>query len=167
MRFFFLLLIIFCSSCSSYQLGGQKPSYLKHVKRIHIPVFANQTQFPRAAVIGTHSLLDSLVEDGTYQISKLDNADAWLEATITEIRYSQARSDLNDVLRSSELQMEVRIHWKLFDTKNNRSILTRGNATGRTRFFAESNLQTARNNALPDALQRASINIVSRIADGF
>jgi hypothetical protein len=38
---------------------------------------------------------------------------------------------------------------------------------GVSRFFVDSNLQTARNNALPDALRRAGEALVSRLADGF
>jgi len=168
MRYLFItFLILVTVSCTGYQLGGRKPSHLQHIQSIHVPVFANDTQFPRAAIIGTHSFLDNLAEDGTYRIAHLEQSDAWLKAKIKDIHYTQVRSDLEDILRSEELEMNVVIEWQLYDSKGTGAVLAKGSASGHTRFFAEENLQTARNNALPDALQRAALNIISRIADGF
>jgi hypothetical protein len=45
--------------------------------------------------------------------------------------------------------------------------LASGKSEGSSEFFAASNLQTARNNALPDAFQRAGVALVSRLANGY
>ncbi len=52
-------------------------------------------------------------------------------------------------------------------SNNPTKILEEGESTGTTRFFTGSNLEIARTNALPDALQRACEAMVSRLADGF
>ena len=38
---------------------------------------------------------------------------------------------------------------------------------GTSRFAIDSNLQTARTNALPDAMQRAATQVVGRLTDDF
>jgi hypothetical protein len=59
------------------------------------------------------------------------------------------------------------IEWTLRDAKDPTKILATGSSVGQSSFFVDSNLQTARRNALPDAFGRAGANLVSRIASGY
>ena len=59
------------------------------------------------------------------------------------------------------------IDWELRDAKDPTKLLASGKSDGSSEFFAASNLQTARNNALPDAFQRAGVALVSRLANGY
>ena len=57
--------------------------------------------------------------------------------------------------------------WTLRDARNPTKILASGSSTGSSQLFVSSNLQTARNNALPEALAHAGEALVSRISNGF
>ena len=162
-----LLATIAVSGCVGYQLGGSRPSHLAAVKSINVAMVHNQTQLPRAAAHATNSIVDALTRDGTYRLASVDQADARLETVLHKIDYRQARSARTDTLRSEELEMEVTFRWTLVDADNPANILERGESKGTTRFFVDPNLQTARQTALIDALQRASESVVARLADGF
>lgn len=168
MRYALLLLITLpLVSCAGYKLGGAKPPSLAGVKSIAIPMFLNGTQEPRAEALATTAVTDALVLDGTYRITDRDSADAVLEGTLGSIRYSTLRSSRLDSLLAEELTNEVRISWTLRDARDPTKILASGNSSGYSSFFADSNLQTARRNALPDAFGRAGRNLVSSLSSGF
>ncbi len=155
------------SSCAGYRLGGAKPAVLADVRNISIPMFRNDTLHPRAEALATSAAADALVQDGTYRITSLDKADAVLEGTVRTIDYLALRTARLDTLRPEELQNTVTLTWTLKDAKNPGKTLASGISTGSSRFFVDSNLQTSRTNALPDALQRASESMVSKLANGF
>ena len=155
------------SSCAGYRLGGEKPKHLAAVKSLYVPLAKTRTLFPRSEALTTNVVVDAITRDGTYQIGTASDSDATLFLTLEDISYQQTRSDRRDTLRSEELTLEVKIDWQLVDPKRPGQPLEEGSNGGRTRLFVDDNLQTARANALPDALQRAAQAIVSRIADGF
>lgn len=162
-----LLLALPMVSCAGYRLGGTKPPSLAGVKTIAVPMFANGTQEPRAEALATTAVTDAIVQDGTYRLADRDSADAVLEGELGSIRYSTLRSSRQDSLLAEELTNEVRIVWTLRDAKDPTKILASGTSDGHSSFFADSNLQTARRNALPDALGRAGRNLVSRLSSGY
>jgi hypothetical protein len=155
------------SSCSGYRLGGEKPKHLAAVNSLYLPLAKTRALFPRSEALTTNVVVDAITRDGTYKIGTASNSDATLLITLEEIIYRQTSSDRRDTLRSEELTLEVKISWQLVDPKRPGKPLEEGSNRGRTRLFVDDNLQTARANALPDALKRAAQAIVSRIADGF
>ncbi|MEJ6559462.1 MAG: LPS assembly lipoprotein LptE [Akkermansiaceae bacterium] len=167
----FFLFPFFClialTSCAGYKLGGLKPKHLESVKSIYIPLAKTRVLFPRVEALTTNSVVDSFVTSGTYRIGTASRSDATLHVTLTSIDYRQVRASRFDTLRSEELEMEVTLDWVLVDPIKPGVALDQGTSSQRTRFFVADNLQTARANALPDALERASRGIVSRLADGF
>jgi hypothetical protein len=86
---------------------------------------------------------------------------------LENLTYKQIRSSTVDVLRSEELRLEVKLSYQLIDNNRPGIVLESGKARGNTRLFVDDNLQTARVNALPDALQRATQSIIARLADGI
>lgn len=168
MRHFLVFLIALgLASCAGYQLGGTKPAVLRDVRTIAVPMFANDTLHPRAEAIATSAAADAFVQDGTYRLANPENADAILSGTVAGIDYTQLRVTRLDTLRPEELQNSVTLNWTLRDASDPTRVLATGSSVGSSRFFVDSNLQTSRNNALPDALQRASESMVSRLANGF
>lgn len=155
------------ASCAGYGLGGAKPPSLANVKSIAIPMFGNATLEPRAEALATSAVADALVQDGTYRLADRGTADAVLEGKLQGIKYSTLRSSRLDSLLAEELTNEVRIDWVLRDAKDPTKVLASGSSKGHSSFFVDSNLQTARRNALPDAFGRAGTNLVSRLASGF
>jgi hypothetical protein len=162
-----LLLIPFLASCAGYQLGGVKPQSLARIKTISVPMFKNDTQHPRAEAIATSAVASAMLQDGTYRVASIDKADAILEGTLHRIDYTQIRATRLDTLRPEELQNTVTLVWSLKDALDPTKVLASGSSVGTSRFFVDANLQTSRNNALPDALERAGEALVSRISNGF
>ena len=154
-------------SCAGYHLGGTKPPSLAGVRTVSVPMFANGTQEPRAESLATTAVIDAIVRDGTYQLADRGSADAVLEGKLTGIRYSTLRGSRLDSLLAEELTNVVSIEWTLRDAKDPTKILATGSSVGQSSFFADSNLQTASRNALPDAFGRAGTNLVSRLASGY
>jgi len=168
MKFFSLIASsLMLVSCAGYQLGDSKPASLAHVKTIAVPMFANSTLFPRGEAMATSAVAEALVQDGTYQISTVSEADAILEGTLSKVKYSSLRGSRVNVLRPEELENTVTLSWSLRDARNPTKVLASGSSEGSSTFFAASNLQTARNNAMPDALERAGVALVSVLANGF
>ena len=168
MKIFLLFtLLAYLTSCAGYLPGGQKPTHLSGISLIYVPLAQNKTLFPRAEATTTNFIVDAFVNDGTYRIGTIDNSDATLDVTLKNINYRQVRASEFDTLRSEELEMEVTLDWSLADLSKPGVPLEKGTTKSRTRFFVDRNLQTARANALPDALERAALTIVSRLSDGF
>ena len=154
-------------SCAGYHLGGVKPASLAGVKTIAVPMFSNATFHPRAEALATSAVANAIVQDGTYRVARVDDADAVLEGELSEIRYSALRGSRLDNLRPEELVNTVTLQWTLRDARDPTKVLASGSASGSSQLFVSSNLQTARNNALPEALDRAGEALVARIANGY
>lgn len=130
-------------------------------------MFRNASQHPRAESLATSAVTDAIVQDGTYRLADGAVADAILEGNLAEIEYSTLRSSRLDSLLAEELTNNVRIEWILRDARDPTKVLASGASSGTSSFFVDSNLQTARQNALPDALRRASQGVVSKLASGY
>ena len=161
------ILPLLLSSCVGYQLGGNKPAAMANISTIHVEMVRNDTQIPRAAASATNAIADAIQLDGTYQLGNDSNAEARLQATLREIDFRQIRANRDDSQRSEELEMTIVYDWSLVAADNPLKIIQRGSSTGKTTFFVDPNLQTARQTALPDALKRAAESMVARLADGF
>ncbi len=162
-----LLLPLLAVSCAGYRLGGVKPAALAEIRTLAVPMFANATQHPRAEAIATSAVSGALTQDGTYRIAQASQADAILEGTVSSITYTAVRSRRFDTLRPEELASSVTLSWTLKATHPAGKVLAAGTCVGTSTFFVDRDLQTARNNALPDAMERASKTIVSQLANGF
>lgn len=154
-------------SCAGYHLGGVKPASLAKVKNISVPMFSNATLHPRAEALATSAVANAIVQDGTYRITALDQADAVIEGELHEIKYSIIRGTRIDTMLPEELANNVTLRWTLRDARDPTKVLASGSSTGTSQLFVSANLQTARNNALPEALERAGEALVSRIANGY
>lgn len=167
MRLLASLLAIALASCAGYRIDGAKPAALEGIDTISVPMFRNATLHPRAEALATSAVTEAFIEDGTYRVTSSADADAVIEGTVDTIEYAQIRSERLDTLRPAELRNTVTLRWTLRDAAAPDTVLATGLSTGSSRFFVDSNLQTSRNNALPDALQRAGEALVSRLANGF
>ncbi len=154
-------------SCAGYQLGPSKPASLAQVKSIAVPMFSNSTLHPRAEALATSAVAAALMQDGTYRLGHRDRADAILEGSVSSINYTPIRGARLNTLEPVELTNTVTLKWQLLDAKDPTKILATGASNGTSQLFVSDNLQTAKNNALPEALERAGVALVSRIANGY
>jgi hypothetical protein len=154
-------------SCAGYHLGSAKPAALAHVKSIAVPMFANDTQHPRAEALATSAVANAFTRDGAFHLTSTTHADAILDGRLKSITYATIRGRRLDTLHPEELTNTITLEWSLKDAKNPTLILATGSSLGSSQLFVDADLQTARNNALPDALERAADALVSRLANGF
>lgn len=166
-RFLFLAPVVLLASCAGYRLGDNKPASLANVKRISVPMFTNATLHPRAEALATSAVANAFVQDGTYRLSRTADADAVLEGSLRSIKYKAIRGTRYDTLLPEELENTVQIVWTLRDARDPTKVLAAGMSKGGSQLFVSSNLETARNNALPEALERAGEALVSRLANGY
>lgn len=162
-----VFLPFFLYACAGYQLGGAKPPSLTEVDSIHVPMFKNGTLHPRVEALATSAVTSALVSDGTYRIGSSLAADAVLDGEISNVSYETLRSSRFDSSLPEELTNEVTIKWVLRDAKDPTKVLASGSSVGGSSFYVDSNLQTARQNALPDALERAGQRLVATLSSGF
>lgn len=156
------------SCCAGYQLQSGRPKAMAQVKKIHVPLFENKTLIPRGEALATNSVIDAITSDGTYRISTAEQADAILYGSVETVTYSQVRATRLDTLRSEEMENTITLKWELRGNHgSNMKVLSSGKARGSSRFAIDANQQTARQNALPDALQRAATQVVGRLTDDF
>jgi hypothetical protein len=160
-------LSLLAASCAGYRIGDVKPAHLAQIRSIHVPVFRNATLEPRVASLATNETIAAFHRDSTYRITDRAQADAVLEAKIDKIEYIQLIPDRIDVLRPFELRNTISIKWFLKDAHTPNKVLDQGVAVGTSNLFVNSNVQTSRTNALPDAVRNAARAIVSHLADGF
>jgi hypothetical protein len=161
-----LALSLVLSSCAGYHLGGQKPAHLSGITKLAVPTFENQTLEPRLSSVVTNSLIKQIQMDGSYQIVSKENAEAVLEGTITRVTRSQFRSVRRNVLRTSQLQMNLTASYVIRDTASGRPLHT-GNSTGLSYVILDSNVQNSETQALDDAAMRLSNNIANDISEGW
>lgn len=154
-------------SCAGYHLGGAKPASLAKVHSIAVTMFENTTLHPRAEALATSAVTSAMVQDGTYRLARRDQADAVLEGKLSDIKYNVLRSTRADVQHPEELSNTVTLVWRLLDARDPTKVLASGSVTGASTFYVDANLQTARNNALPDALEQAGEALVSRLSNGY
>jgi hypothetical protein len=154
------------SSCAGYTLGGQKPTHLAGITKLAVPTFENQTLEPRIASTVTNALIKQIQMDGSYQIVSEDEADAVLQGSVSRILRTQFRSDRQNVLRTSQLQLGLVANFNIVDTNSGRSI-HKGNSRAQSYVILDSNIQNSEAQALEDAAQRLSGFIANEISEGW
>lgn len=162
-----LVILIGLAGCAGYRIGNQKPEQLAGISRIAVPMATNDTLHPRAETFATSAVADAMAQDGTYRLSTLDQADAVLELRVSHLDYNTIRGSRVDTLLPIELANKVTINWSLRDASDPTRVLAAGSSSGRSQLFVSSNLQTARNNALTESVERAAKQLVARISNGF
>jgi hypothetical protein len=155
------------NSCAGYRLGVSKPTALAKVKNIHVPMFSNQSFHPRAEALATSAVVNAFTTDGTYRITSLDEADAVLEGRVASIQYTQLVGNRLDTALPEQLRNAVTLGWELKDARDRSKVLMAGSSVGTSQLFVTSNLQTSRNNALPEAVERAGEKMVSQLSSSY
>ncbi|MBN8419464.1 MAG: hypothetical protein J0L73_11145 [Verrucomicrobia bacterium] len=168
MKSLFLLLASCClllSGCAGYTLGAQKPAHLRHITKIAVPTFENLTLEPRLASLVTNAVIKQLQNHGSYQIVSKSEAEAVLQGKVANINRTQFRSDLNNVLRSSQLQATLSCLFTITDASG--KVLHSGAASADSYIILEANLQLSETQLFEDAAQRLANNLADQISEGW
>ena len=168
----FLLLSTLCllsslsSGCAGYRLGEAKPTYLKNVHTLFIPVFRNNTLLPQVEGMVTDTVARQFQQDGTYTLTSRDAADAILNCTIERSTRTPQRSVTGNVLLTTEFDLSLVVSYQLVDAKTGK-VLDSGQTNGTTNFFIGNDATQDERQALPLAAEQLAVRLVSAVAEGF
>ena len=154
------------TGCAGYRLGDVKPHVLRNVKTIAVPTFRNNTYTPRVEVLVTNTIIKQIQQDGTYQITTADRADAVLDGVVIGIGRSPARAVRGNVLAASEFNLGITVGYTL-KTKDGSPVVGPGNISGGTSFFVGNDVTADERQALPLAVEDLAVRLVSQISEGW
>lgn len=160
------MLALVLAGCAGYTVGPIQPTFMKDVHRIAVPIFDNHTNEPDVEALATTTLIAQLQQDGTYQVTQSDQADAEIKGIITAVIRSQARALTGNVLASSEFNLTVRIHLNIIDART-KATLSQRDVEGTSRFFVQNDVTSQERQALPLAFQEASVQATSFLTEGW
>jgi hypothetical protein len=163
------LATVFCLAlcgCLGYHVGPVKPYYLRDVHTIAVPTFKNRTLVPRVEVLVTDTVIKQLQQDGTFQVTSADKADATLEGEVSLIRRLPARSVRGNVLATTEFSLALNVKYSLIG-RDGKELAARNQAVGTTSFFVSSDVTTDERQALPLATEDLATRLVSQISEGW
>ena len=159
------LLAVCLSGCAGYRLGEVKPHYLRDVRKIAVLNFRNNTFNPRVETLVTNSVIKQFQQDGTYQITTPDQADAVLDGAVSGITRAPARSVRGNVLATNEFNLALTVGYTLRDKKG--TTLVGGSINGGTSFFVGTDVTTDERQALPLAAEDLATRLVGQISEGW
>jgi len=162
----FLLLGLFLFTGCGYHLGEIRPTPMRSVQTLAVQTFKNTTYRPRLEVLLADTLIRSLQNDGTYQITSSNKADAIVYGTLVQVNRYPIRSALSNVLQTLEYRLSIVINYEVQDRISG-AILMQGSVTGTTTFFPTGDLVTDERQALSVAAQRASDNLARILTEGW
>jgi hypothetical protein len=154
------------SGCLGYHIGPVKPSYLRDVHTIAVPTFTNRTLVPRIEVLVTDTVIKQLQQDGTFQVTSSDKADATLTGEIFSIRRLPARSVRGNVLATTEFNLALVVKYAVTG-RNGEQLAPTSEAVGTTSFFVSSDPTSDERQALPLATEDLATRLVSQLSEGW
>lgn len=164
-----LLATLFCfalGGCLGYHVGPVKPYYLRDVHNIAVPTFKNHTLVPRIEVLVTDTVIKQLQQDGTFQITNGDNADATLSGEIYRITRAPARSVRGNVLATTEFSLALVVKYSLTG-RDGKQLVPSNDVVGTTTFFVSSDVTSDERQALPLATEDLATRLVSQVSEGW
>lgn len=164
-----LLATLFCfalGGCLGYHIGPVKPYYLRDVHSIAVPTFKNRTLVPRIDVLVTDTVIKQLQQDGTYQITNGDKADATLTGEIERITRAPARSVRGNVLATTEFSLWLVVKYSLTG-RDGQQLVPPNDVLGTTTFFVSSDVTSDERQALPLATEDLASRLVTQISEGW
>jgi len=139
---------------------------MRGVHRVAVPIFKNATIASDIQAMATTTVIKQIQQDGTYEVSGVDQADAIILGTITSIERTKARSLQGNVLASSEFNLRVDIEFKI-ERANTSQLLGQRTVEGTTSFFVGNDTAVQENQAIPLAVEDTAIQFVSFLSEGW
>jgi len=160
------VLCLALSGCLGYHVGPVKPYYLRDVHTIAVPTFKNRTLVPRIEVLVTDTVIKQLQQDGTFQVTNGDKADATLEGQIDRINRLPSRSVRGNVLATTEFTLGLVVKYSLIG-RDGKPLAGPSQAVGTTSFFVSSDVTSDERQALPLATEDLATRLVSQLSEGW
>jgi hypothetical protein len=160
-----LLCAVLLGGCA-YSLGDARPSMMRGIQTLAVPVSQNTTLEPNVEGVLADTIIKQLQTDGTYQIAIERNADATLYTKLVSVNRRAARSIRGNVLATSEFELATGVEYRVVENSTGKDLMA-GLVIGNTSFFVTPDLQTDEQQALPLAFSDAAVKLASRLGEGF
>jgi hypothetical protein len=164
-----LLFLIFAgcfAGCAGYSLGPIPPTYMKGVHRVAVPIFKNVTISPDIEALATTVVIKQIQQDGTYEVTGADQADAVVVGTIASIQRTKARSLQGNVLASSEFSLRITINFRI-QKAGTGEVVGQRDIEGVTSFFVGNDVASQDREAIPLAVEDAAVQFTSYLSEGW
>ena len=166
-RFVAAALALVClSGCAGYRIGDVKPNYLRDVKKIAILNFRNTTFTPRIETLVANTLVKQFQQDGTFQVTTPEQADAVLDGVVSGVSRGPARSVRGNVLATTEFNLGLTVGYTLRG-RDGKPLVGPASISGGTSFFVGTDVITDERQALPLAAEDLAQRLVSQISEGW
>ena len=163
----FLCILFGCLvGCAGYTLGPTPPTYMKGVHRVAVPIFKNTTVTPDVQAMATTTVIKQIQEDGTYEVTGVDQADAVVIGTIVSVERTKARSLKGNVLASAEFNLRVTIDFRI-ERPNTSQLMAQRSIEGGTSFFVGNDIASQEREAIPLAVQDLAVQFASFLSEGW
>jgi hypothetical protein len=139
---------------------------MKGVHRVAVPIFRNATIAPDIQALATTTVIKQIQEDGTYEVTGVDQADVVVNGTIVSVERTKARSLQGNVLASAEFNLRVTIDFRV-ERPNTAQLMAQRSIEGDTSFFVGNDIFTQEREAIPLAIQDAAVQFVSFLSEGW
>ncbi len=149
-----------------YTLGETKPSMMRGISSLSVPVSRNQTLEPNVEALLADTIIKQIQSDGTYSINYSDRADAVVNTTLSQVTRYPARSVRGNILATSEYVLSTTIDYQVNEQSTGRELM-KGQVNGLTSFFVTADIQTDESQAMPLAFADAAVKLTSRLSEGF
>ena len=164
-----LLLLIFTgffAGCLGYTLGPTPPTYMKGMRRVAVPIFKNDTISPDVEALATTAVIKQIQQDGTYQVTGVDQAEAVVLGTIAAVHRTLTRTLQGNVLASSEFNLRVTINFRV-EKAGTSEVLGQKSFEGVSSFFVGNDTASQERQAVPLAVEDAAIQFTSYLSEGW
>jgi len=121
---------------------------------------------PRVEVLVTNTAIKQFQQDGTFQITGDEKADATLNGEITHITRFPARSVRGNVLATTEFNLYLSVRFSL-NARDGKLLAGPTEVTGNTSFFVTSDVTTDERQALPLATEDLATRLVTQLSEGW
>ena len=162
----FLIFAGFLAGCAGYTLGPVPPTYMKGVHRVAVPVFKNGTIRPDIEALATTVLIRQIQQDGTYEVTGVDQADAVVLGNIASVDRTKARTLQGNVLASSEFILRVAIDFRV-EKAGTADVVGQRSFEGATSFFVGNDTASQERQAIPLAVEDAAVQFTSYLSEGW
>jgi len=163
---FFFILLGCLTGCAGYTLGPTPPTYMKGVNRVAVPIFKNDTIAPDVQALATTTVIKQIQEDGTYEVTGVDHADAIVYGTVMSVERTKARSLQGNVLASAEFYLRITIRFRI-ERPYTAQLLAQRSFEGITSFFVGNDTAAQEREAIPLAVQDVAVQFVSFLSEGW
>ncbi len=170
-RFFYIntILAVCClplAGCG-YKLGSLASREMQTVKTIHVPVAVNETFEPGLGPLVTEAVIQRLMRDGTFRITRRTTADSELLIRLHEISRRPLRATLVDERRTAEYELRIRAEVLCRRLSDGVTLLHNKNIVGKTEYFVGQDLQEGERQALGLIAGNIAEQIVIQLVEGW